>query len=161
MTGVERCPYGVRRNSKPVYPDRSSRFRWSLGRVGQLPSVDHLALKVDEVHRPILLENRGEKGKPRTCALRVARTQADTPTFECVLLDYIGHLGSPLPTPRRYCGKWTSANNPIRQSGEVQCLGETPRVSWATALRPDAHQVRLTRSWVNRLIGMGRAPGSP
>ena len=53
--------------------------------------MDHLALKVDQVHRPVLLENGGKKGKTRTGALRVAGTQADTPTFECVLLDYLGH----------------------------------------------------------------------
>jgi hypothetical protein len=35
-----------------------------------------------------------------------------------------------------------SANNPTRQAGEVQCLGEMPWVSRATALRPDPHQVR-------------------
>jgi hypothetical protein len=48
--------------------------------------LDHLALKVDEVHRPILLENGGKKDKPRTGAVSVARTQADTPTFERILL---------------------------------------------------------------------------
>src|SRR6516162_5195050 len=29
--------------------------------------------------------------KPRTGALGIACTQADTPTFECVLLDHLGH----------------------------------------------------------------------
>src|SRR6516165_4622724 len=41
------------------------------------------------------------------------------------------------------------AKNPTRPAGEVQCLGDMPWVSRATALRPDAHQVRQTRSWVN------------
>src|SRR6516164_5140024 len=45
--------------------------------------------------------------------------------------------------------KWTFRQHPTRQAGEVQCLGVMPWVSRATALRPDAHQVRLTRSWVN------------
>jgi hypothetical protein len=53
--------------------------------------VDDLALKVDEVHCSILLEARSKKGKPRTGALGVARTQADTPALERVLLDYFGH----------------------------------------------------------------------
>ena len=50
-----------------------------------------LSLKVDEIHRPILLEARSKEGKPWTGALGVASAQADTPTFECVLLDHLGH----------------------------------------------------------------------
>jgi hypothetical protein len=48
-------------------------------------------VKVDEIHRSVLLEARSKKGKPRTGAFRIARTQTDTSTFECVLLDYLGH----------------------------------------------------------------------
>jgi hypothetical protein len=53
--------------------------------------VDDLSLKVDEIHCSILLEARSKKGKPRTGAFRIARTQANTPAFERVLLDCIGH----------------------------------------------------------------------
>ena len=53
--------------------------------------MDDLALKVDEIHCSILLEARSKKGKPRTGALGVACTQADTPAFERVLLDHLGH----------------------------------------------------------------------
>ena len=63
--------------------------------------MDHLALKVDEVHRPILLENGGKKGKPRIGTLKIARTQADTPAFERVLLDYIGHHDLQCPGENR------------------------------------------------------------
>src|ERR1700745_3349919 len=56
-----------------------------------MPSVDDLSVKVDEIHCSILLEARSKKGKPRTGAFRIARTQTDTSTFECVLLDYLGH----------------------------------------------------------------------
>src|SRR4029077_4753030 len=41
-----------------------------------------------------------------------------------------------------------SANNPTRQAGDGQCLGEMPWVSRATALRPDPHQLGQTRSSV-------------
>jgi hypothetical protein len=53
--------------------------------------VDDLSLKVDEIHCSILLEARSKKGKPRTGAFRIPRTQTDTSTFERVLLDYLGH----------------------------------------------------------------------
>ena len=53
--------------------------------------MDDLSLKVDEIDRPILLEARSKKGKPWTGAFRVACTQADTPPFERVLLDHLGH----------------------------------------------------------------------
>src|SRR5215471_17964566 len=50
------------------------------------------------------------------------------------------------------------ANNPTRQAGEVQCLGQMPWVSRATALRPDPHQLRQTRSSVNSrsICGLGQ-----
>src|SRR6516162_4360456 len=51
-----------------------------------------------------------------------------------------------------------SANNPTRQAGEVQCLGEMPSVSRATALRPDTHQVRQTQSSV-KTLQYALAPG--
>ena len=53
--------------------------------------MDDLSLKVDETHCSILLEARSKKGKSSTGAFRIARTQTDTSTFECVLLDYLGH----------------------------------------------------------------------
>jgi hypothetical protein len=62
--------------------------------------VDDLSLKVDEINGSILLEARSKESKPWTGALGVACTQADTPTFECVLLDYLGHQDLPIP-PRR------------------------------------------------------------
>src|ERR1700751_567477 len=52
-----------------------------------------------------------------------------------------------------------SANNPTRQAGEVQCLGEMPWVSRATAPRPDAYQVSETRLW-SRAHHIRARPGS-
>src|SRR5262245_18998448 len=51
-------------------------------------------------------------------------------------------------TPSDACGNWTLRQQPTRQAGEVQSLGEMPWASRATALRPDPRQVRRTRSWV-------------
>src|SRR6266436_1575983 len=54
-----------------------------------------------------------------------------------------------------------SANSP-RQAGEVQCLGEMPWASRATALRPDPHQVRKTRSGSIALRdGLAEGPPRP
>jgi hypothetical protein len=57
-----------------------------------------------------------------------------------------------MPTPSRYLRKVDiPPKTSTRPAGEVQCLGEMPWVSRATALWPDAHQVRQTQPWVKSL----------
>src|SRR5271165_2063771 len=55
-----------------------------------------------------------------------------------------------------------SANSPIRQAGEVQCLGEMPSPGRVTALRTDPHQVSKTGSGSIALRdGLAEGPPRP
>src|SRR5260221_12047383 len=53
--------------------------------------MDHLALKIDEVHASVFHEMRGKKRKSRKRAPRFARAQANTAALERVLLHRSRH----------------------------------------------------------------------